>query len=103
MRAALVGAWARTAVALLYAADRTIPAAQVQRWLRALRIGIVGVCGLFFMVCAQRVGPVDRDQFLFIHELQYWSAMMFGLAKQWSPVMCSGLSLAGKRKSPSCR
>jgi hypothetical protein len=32
--------------------------------------------------------------------LQYWNANLFGLAKQWTPVMCSGLSLAGEPQVP---
>ncbi|HUI60156.1 MAG TPA: hypothetical protein VLX90_08030, partial [Steroidobacteraceae bacterium] len=47
-----------------------------------------------------RIGPSDADQFLVFHELQYWNAALFGLAKQWSPVMCSGLSLAGEPQVP---
>ena len=81
-------------------ADRTIPGVLAQRWLRALCAGIVAVYALFFVVCAQRVGPVDQDQFLVFHELQYWNAMLFGLAKQWSPLLCSGLSLAGEPQVP---
>ena len=42
----------------------------------------------------------DYDQFLVFHELQYWNVMLFGLAKQWTPVMCSGLSLAGEPQVP---
>jgi len=46
------------------------------------------------------VGPSDYDQFLVFHELQYWNASLFGFAKQWSPVMCAGLSLAGEPQVP---
>ena len=87
-------------VAIVNRADGTIPGVLAQRWIRALCAGIVGVYALFFVVSAQRVGPVDQDQFLVFHELQYWNAMLFGLAKQWSPVMCSGFSLAGEPQVP---
>ena len=80
--------------------DGLVPGAPAQSWLRALCIGVAGTYCLFFVVFATRVGPVDQDQFLVFHELQYWNAMLFGLAKQWTPVMCSGLSLAGEPQVP---
>jgi hypothetical protein len=56
--------------------------------------------GIALVLGAQRVGPSDYDQFLVFHELQYWNATLFGVAKQWTPVMCSGLSLAGEPQVP---
>src|SRR6266849_4101929 len=71
-----------------------------RRWSRAFTIAIPAVYALVLAVFAQRVGTADYDQFLVFHELQYWNSALFGLAKQWSPVMCSGLSLAGEPQVP---
>jgi len=76
------------------------PGTVARRWLIALSSGVLGVYCLFFLCFAQRVGPPDHDQFLVFHELQYWNAGLFGLAKQWTPLMCSGLSLAGEPQVP---
>ncbi|MDB6157660.1 MAG: hypothetical protein JWO04_1366, partial [Gammaproteobacteria bacterium] len=38
--------------------------------------------------------------YLVFHTLQYWNAGLFGLAKQWTPLMCSGLSMAGEPQIP---
>jgi len=71
-----------------------------RRWLGLFSIGIVVVYGLLFILFLNRSGPRDHDQFLVFHELQLWNSSLFGLAKQWSPVMCSGLSLAGEPQVP---
>src|SRR6202011_76765 len=71
-----------------------------RRWLSALSLGIVTVYGLFYAVFLGRSGPKDGDQFLVFHSLQYWNASMFGMAKQWTPLMCSGLSMAGEPQVP---
>ena len=76
------------------------PGAAGRRWLIALCAGVVGIYGLFFLGFARSVGPADGDQFLVFHELQYWNTALFGAAKQWTPVMCSGLSLAGEPQVP---
>jgi hypothetical protein len=34
------------------------------------------------------------------HSLQHWNATIFGLAKQWTPLMCAGLSMAGEPQIP---
>jgi hypothetical protein len=47
-----------------------------------------------------KTGPGDADQYLVFHTLQYWNAGLFGLAKQWTPLMCSGLSMAGEPQIP---
>jgi hypothetical protein len=70
------------------------------RWLRTFTLTIPLLYGLALIVFARRVGTSDYDQFLVFHELQYWNVTLFGLAKQWSPVMCSGLSLAGEPQVP---
>src|SRR5882762_10499352 len=71
-----------------------------RRWLSALSLGIVTVYAVFYVVFLSRSGPKDGDQFLVFHSLQYWNASMFGIAKQWTPLMCSGLSMAGEPQVP---
>jgi hypothetical protein len=74
--------------------------AGARRWLGALSVGILAVYGLFFLLFWNRSGPKDGDQFLVFHTLQYWNSSMFGVAKQWTPLMCSGLSMAGEPQVP---
>lgn len=76
------------------------PGAAGRRWLNAFSIGIAAVYALLFLSFLFRSGPKDYDQFLVFHELQYWNTALFGLAKQWTPLMCSGLSLAGEPQVP---
>jgi len=71
-----------------------------KKWIAALSTGIVATYVVLWVAFLGRVGPRDFDQFLVFHELQYWNAALFGLAKQWSPVMCGGLSLAGEPQVP---
>jgi len=71
-----------------------------RRWLWGLAIAIVVVYAVLFLLFLNRIGPEDQDQFLVFHSLQYWNTKLFGLGKQWSPVMCSGLSLAGEPQVP---
>jgi hypothetical protein len=71
-----------------------------RRWLNALIAGVVGVYGLFFIIFFTQSGPKDGDQFLVFHTLQFWNTAMFGIAKQWTPLMCSGLSMAGEPQVP---
>jgi hypothetical protein len=66
----------------------------------SLSVGIVVEYVLFLCVFLRRSGPQDADQFLVFHSLQYWNASMFGIAKQWTPLMCAGLSLAGEPQVP---
>jgi hypothetical protein len=70
------------------------------RWLTALLIGVVALYAIFFIIFFRQSGPRDGDQFLVFHSLQYWNAALFGIAKQWTPLMCSGLSLAGEPQVP---
>ena len=79
---------------------RDTPDSHARRWLLACCIGIVTVYAVFFLVSAFLMGPADQDQFLVFHELQYWNSKLFGLAKQWTPVMCAGLSMAGEPQIP---
>jgi hypothetical protein len=62
--------------------------------------GILTVYAITFILFFGRSGPRDGDQFLVFHSLQYWNASLFGVAKQWTPVMCAGLSLAGEPQVP---
>jgi hypothetical protein len=70
------------------------------RWWAAFTCAIPVVYAVILTLFARRVGAADYDQFLVFHELQYWNVTLFGLAKQWSPVMCAGLSLAGEPQVP---
>jgi len=81
--------------------DREVsPPAAARRWLSGLSFGILAVYGLFFLLSWNRSGPRDGDQFLVFHTLQYWNSSMFGIAKQWTPLLCSGLSMAGEPQVP---
>ena len=71
-----------------------------RRWLTALIVGILVEYLLFFALFWDRTGPGDADQYLVFHTLQYWNAQAFGLAKQWTPLLCSGLSMAGEPQIP---
>ncbi len=73
---------------------------EAQRWIRVFTWAVILSYALPWLAFIGRVGPRDYDQFLVFHELQYWNAALFGLAKQWSPVMCAGLSLAGEPQVP---
>src|SRR5882757_3002263 len=70
------------------------------RWWAAFTFAIPVIYAVILTLFAGRVGTADYDQFLVFHELQYWNATLFGLAKQWSPVMCAGMSLAGEPQVP---
>ena len=74
--------------------------ARAYGWLMALSLAIIGIYCAFFIVFLGRTGPRDADQFLVFHSLQYWNATMFGLDKQWTPLMCAGLSMAGEPQIP---
>src|SRR3984893_11958189 len=78
------------------------PAALVgaTRWMQALTAGVLSVYATFFVIFFHRSGPGDSDQYLVFHRLQYWNQELFTLAKQWTPVMCSGLSMAGEPQIP---
>ena len=75
-------------------------AADRRRWLTAFSLAIVLGYLLPWVALLGVVGPKDFDQFLAFHEQQYWNAALFGLSKQWSPLMCGGLSLAGEPQVP---
>jgi len=70
---------------------------------RALLAFIVGIPAVYLLVIAiawNHVGPRDLDQFVVFHELQIWNMQLSGFAKQWAPVLCSGVSLAGEPQVP---
>jgi hypothetical protein len=79
--------------------EASLPAG-ARRWLSGLSFGILAVYGPFFLLSWNRSGPKDGDQFLVFHTLQYWNSSMFGIAKQWTPLLCSGLSMAGEPQVP---
>ena len=68
--------------------------------MQALTVGVLSVYATFFVIFFHRSGPGDSDQYLVFHRLQYWNQKLFTLAKQWTPVMCSGLSMAGEPQIP---
>jgi len=76
------------------------PSVEARRWLLGLSGGIVVAYLALFLSLLWKVGPVDQDQFLVFHELQSWNSSFFGIAKQWTPLMCGGLSLAGEPQVP---
>ncbi len=78
----------------------SVPSLEARRWLAALSGGIVAVYLILFVALLGKVGPEDQDQFLVFHELQFWNSSFFGMAKQWTPLMCGGLSLAGEPQVP---
>jgi len=80
--------------------NELLPDPTGRRWLYAFSIGIVALYGVLFAAFLFRSGPEDYDQFLVFHELQYWNTALFGMAKQWTPLMCGGLSLAGEPQVP---
>jgi hypothetical protein len=69
-------------------------------WLLIITLSVLMVYVLFFGVFFGKSGPNDSDQYLVFHRLQYWNAELFGLAKQWTPLLCSGLSMAGEPQIP---
>ena len=69
-------------------------------WLRVFWIGIPAAYALLLLVGWDRVGNEDHDLFLALHSLQYWNAHLFGLVKQWAPVLCGGFPLAGDPQVP---
>ncbi len=73
---------------------------QHRKWELAFAAVVIVPYLAFFAFSAGRVGPQDLDQFLVFHELQYWNSTLFGTAKQWTPVLCGGLSLAGEPQVP---
>src|SRR5258708_19897800 len=71
------------------------------RWMQALTVGVLVVYAAFFVIFFHRAGPGDSDQFLVFHRLQFWNQKLFMLAKQWTPLMCSGLSMPRTPHIPS--
>ncbi len=69
-------------------------------WIRLFWIAIAGYYAAIFLLSINRVGLNDNDQFLMFQELQFWNARLFGFAKQWTPVMVGGISLAGDPQVP---
>lgn len=69
-------------------------------YLRAFVLGIPLVYAILLALAWNRVGSRDLDQFLVFHQLQSWNFTLFGFAKQWTPLLCSGLSLAGEPQTP---
>ena len=70
------------------------------RWIWLMTLAIPSIYAAFFLVIWNHVGPTDYDQFLVFHELQYWNSALFGHAKQWCPVLGTGVSLAAEPQVP---
>jgi hypothetical protein len=62
----------------------------------AIPLVYIVVFGLFLF----RAGDTDWDQILSFHELSLWNGKLFGIAKQWNPLMRGGMSLAGDPQVP---
>ena len=73
--------------------DPTPPA---RLWLRGFWIAVLATYVLVFAVGLPRVGRKDHDQQIVFHEIQCWNQAYFGLDRQWTPVLCGGIS-NGKR------
>jgi len=71
-----------------------------RRYLQAFALGIPLVYALLLALAWDKVGTRDFDQFFVFHQLQDWNYQLFGFAKQWTPLLCSGLSLAGEPQVP---
>lgn len=79
---------------------REITTLRARPWEAGLLMVVALPYVAFFALSWGRVGPKDFDQFLVFHELQYWNWSLVAAAKQWSPVLCSGVSLAGEPQVP---
>jgi hypothetical protein len=69
-------------------------------WWWALTAGIPVIYLVLLSWFSGRVGVDDYDQFRVFDELQYWNANLFGAPKQWTPLLCAGLSMAGEPQIP---
>ena len=71
-----------------------------RRWIAAYALGIPLAYGALFAAFLFRVGGHDHDQILTFYQLQHWNLSLFGFTRQWSPVMCGGISLAADPHVP---
>lgn len=67
---------------------------------RALTLAIPAIFVIVFGVFLLRKGDSDWDQMLSFHQIELWNAKLFGLEKQWNPLMAGGMSLAGDPQVP---
>jgi hypothetical protein len=79
--------------------DRGFPRL-AERYLLLFVLAVPLVYAILLALDWNRVGSRDLDQFLVFHQLQYWNYQLFGFAKQWTPVLCSGVSLAAEPQVP---
>ena len=63
------------------------------RWVRLWAAAVPLAYLLAFLATWNRVGLRDHDHALTAHNLQYWNFQLFGIAKQWTPLLCGGLHL----------
>jgi hypothetical protein len=66
----------------------------------ALTFGIPALYVLVLGAFLLRKGDTDWDQMLAFHQIELWNARMFGIEKQWNPLMAGGMSLAGDPQIP---
>jgi hypothetical protein len=66
----------------------------------ALTLAIPAVYVLVLGVFLLRKGDTDWDQMLAFHQIELWNAKLFGIEKQWNPLMAGGMSLAGDPQVP---
>jgi hypothetical protein len=71
-----------------------IQSAGARRVLLAFPIAVLLAYAILLALFFDRVGLRDNDHAVAAHHQQYWNQQLFGIARQWSPLMCGGLSLA---------
>jgi hypothetical protein len=66
----------------------------------ALALAIPAIYVLVLGAFLLRKGDADWDQMLAFHQIELWNAKLFGIEKQWNPLMAGGMSLAGDPQVP---
>ena len=79
-------------------ADRGI--GQAERAARLLAAAVLAGYLLPLVLYLSHVGRWDHDQAVVLHTLARWNLFGPGLPKQWNPLLCGGVSLAGDPQVP---
>ncbi len=66
----------------------------------ALTLAIPAIYVLVLGAFLLRKGDTDWDQMLAFHQIELWNTKLFGIEKQWNPLMAGGMSLAGDPQVP---
>ncbi len=66
----------------------------------ALALAIPALYVLVLGAFLLKKGDTDWDQMLAFHQIELWNAKLFGIEKQWNPLMAGGMSLAGDPQVP---